>query len=91
MRLNHSHLTGLLILFVLALSLVLIQPGRAQEGDDNGTLEQGAQLYLENCAICHGFDGHGRIGATLAKDWSSIQPNLGYGDNSLPQKNWSSI
>jgi mono/diheme cytochrome c family protein len=76
MRIKHSHLTGLLILFVLALSLVLIQPGRAQEGDDNGILDQGAQLFIENCAICHGFDGQGRIGAKLAKDWPSIQPNL---------------
>jgi len=76
MRINHSHLTGLLILFVLTISLFYFQPGRAQEGDDNGTLEQGAQLFLENCAICHGFDGQGRIGANLAKDWSSVQPNL---------------
>ena len=76
MRINQTRLTGLLILFVLALSLVLIQPGRAQEGDDNGILEQGAQLFIENCAIRHGFDGQGRIGAKLAKDWPSIQPNL---------------
>lgn len=76
MRINHYLLSGLLILFVLALSLVLIQPGRAQEGDDNGILEQGAQLFIENCAICHGFDGQGRIGAKLTKDWPSIQPNL---------------
>jgi len=76
MRINHSLLSGPLILFVLALSLVLIQPGRAQEGDDTGDLELGAQLFLENCAICHGYDGQGRIGANLAKDWPSILPNL---------------
>jgi cytochrome c oxidase cbb3-type subunit 3 len=76
MRSNHSHLTVLLILFTMAFSLIIFQPGRAQEGDDNGTLELGAQLFLENCAVCHGFDGQGRIGANLAKDWPSIQPNL---------------
>jgi len=39
-------------------------------------LEPGRQLYNENCAVCHGLDGQGRVGATLAKDWPSIRPDL---------------
>jgi mono/diheme cytochrome c family protein len=39
-------------------------------------LELGARLYVENCAVCHGPNGQGRVGATLAKDWPSIRPDL---------------
>jgi mono/diheme cytochrome c family protein len=42
------------------------------EGDPN----QGAVLYDINCAVCHGPNGEGRIGATLAKDWPAIRPDL---------------
>ncbi|MGD2156749.1 MAG: c-type cytochrome [Anaerolineales bacterium] len=48
----------------------------AQEGVDDETLQLGAQVYLENCAVCHGPNGEGRVGATLAKDWPSIRPDL---------------
>lgn len=47
----------------------------AQTSGDDQT-EQGARLYAENCAVCHGADGQGRVGATLAKDWPSIRPDL---------------
>jgi mono/diheme cytochrome c family protein len=48
----------------------------AAQEPDPAQLELGARLYSENCAICHGVDGQGRIGATLAQDWPSIQPEL---------------
>jgi cytochrome c oxidase cbb3-type subunit 3 len=38
-------------------------------------LEEGARLYAENCAVCHGDNGEGRVGATLAKDWPAIRPD----------------
>jgi mono/diheme cytochrome c family protein len=61
------------------------------EGDPN----RGAVLYDENCALCHGEQGEGRIGATLAKDWSGIRPDLGVRAtiaNGIPNSNmpaWS--
>jgi mono/diheme cytochrome c family protein len=42
------------------------------QGDPN----QGAVLYDTNCIMCHGPNGEGRIGATLAKNWPSIRPDL---------------
>jgi mono/diheme cytochrome c family protein len=42
------------------------------EGDPNN----GAMLYDKNCAVCHGPEGKGRIGANLSKDWSAIRPDL---------------
>jgi mono/diheme cytochrome c family protein len=51
------------------------RPGTAR-AQDPAQLEEGAQIYAENCAVCHGADGQGRVGATLAKDWPSIRPDL---------------
>jgi mono/diheme cytochrome c family protein len=45
----------------------------AQSSDSD--LQRGAFLFAENCAVCHGPNGEGRIGAKLAKDWPSIQPD----------------
>jgi mono/diheme cytochrome c family protein len=65
-----------IFLFVFIATLLLFSPAAAQEGDEEELLEQGAQIYAENCAVCHGEDGQGRIGATLAKNWPSIRPDL---------------
>lgn len=43
---------------------------------DPAQVELGARLYAENCAVCHGDDGQGRVGATLAKNWPSIRPDV---------------
>jgi cytochrome c oxidase cbb3-type subunit 3 len=76
MRLPHPLLIGVFILLMFILSITAFQSVKAQEGDNNGTIEEGVRLYSENCAVCHGNDGQGRIGARLAKDWPSIQPSL---------------
>ncbi len=67
-----------IITFALALTVIGLAWGarvNAQEPDPE-KLEEGAQLFAENCAICHGADGKGRIGATLNQDWPSIRPDL---------------
>lgn len=55
-------------------------PGTAAPSDAGSApvsqMEEGARLYSENCAVCHGPNGQGRVGATLAKDWPSIRPDL---------------
>lgn len=58
----------------IALALIYVYAG-AQEIDQE-QLELGARLYAENCAVCHGENGEGRVGATLSKDWPSIRPDL---------------
>lgn len=37
-----------------------------------GNATRGATVYAQNCAVCHGERGEGRIGATLQKDWPGI-------------------
>jgi mono/diheme cytochrome c family protein len=67
---RHLGLALLLCLAVLALG------GAAVRAQSDEGLELGARLYAENCAMCHGPNGEGRIGATLAKDWPAIRPDL---------------
>lgn len=55
-----------------AMARPALTPPPNVEGDPN----RGGILYDENCAVCHGMDGEGRIGAVLAKDWPSIRPDL---------------
>ncbi len=84
----------LVLLLIVALSLVWASAALAQEDEDD-QLQQGAQIYAENCAMCHGDNGEGRIGATLAKDWPSIRPDLASRDTIIngvegsPMPAWS--
>ena len=54
----------LLKLGVIAV-LTLILGWTTALAQSDGDPERGAGLYLENCAVCHGVDGQGRIGANL--------------------------
>jgi mono/diheme cytochrome c family protein len=66
---------GLIATLVTFLALSWTVMVFAQQGDDD-QLQLGAQIYTENCAVCHGPNGEGRVGATLAKNWPSIRPDL---------------
>jgi mono/diheme cytochrome c family protein len=33
----------------------------------------GAQIYANDCAMCHGQNGEGRVGATLARQWPAVR------------------
>lgn len=39
-----------------------------------GNPSAGAVVYQENCAVCHGAQGEGRFGYTLARTWSGEDP-----------------
>lgn len=54
-----------------AIALALAGIALAQSGDP----QRGAKLFAENCAVCHGADARGRIGATLTKDFPAIDVN----------------
>jgi mono/diheme cytochrome c family protein len=72
---NRLHLVGLVLLVALAAVMLGTVPASAQTPDPT-QLEQGARLFADNCAVCHGSQGQGRVGATLAKNWPSIRPDL---------------
>jgi mono/diheme cytochrome c family protein len=63
----------LALVLLLAVGFISVQ---AEAPAQDPSSELGAQLYAENCAVCHGPEGQGRVGATLAKDWPSIRPDL---------------
>ncbi len=57
MRISRWVIVGLLLMGGLTAGAAAAQI----EGDP----ERGGKLYVENCAVCHGVDGNGRVGATL--------------------------
>lgn len=56
-------LFGILLLLMAWVSLVYAQGGDPQRG---------ARLYAENCAMCHGPTGQGRVGPQLSKNFPGI-------------------
>lgn len=68
------------MVFSLILAAVVVVSGYAQEDSQQEVLQLGARLYAENCEVCHGENGTGRVGATLSKDWPSIRPDLTVGN-----------
>lgn len=75
--LMHHRVRSFSTLFItIILTVMVFSNAFSQEVDDSEMIELGAQIFAENCAACHGEDGEGRVGATLAKDWPSIRPDL---------------
>lgn len=60
-----------LVLAGLLLLVFAVGSAAAQEGVDT---QHGGELYNEYCAMCHGADGKGRVGASL-EDFPGIQVN----------------
>jgi mono/diheme cytochrome c family protein len=61
---------------ILAMMLAAGLLRASAQSADPVQLEEGARLYAENCAVCHGQNGEGRVGATLNKDWPAIRPEV---------------
>ncbi len=68
----HSRLARVLGACLLAALLLTAASSIAwaQEGD----ITRGSQIFDANCAVCHGPDGQGRVGANLSNDWPAIDP-----------------
>jgi cytochrome c oxidase cbb3-type subunit 3 len=61
-----------LVLTIITLSLLfLIGLGGTALAHD---AENGRELFGEYCAVCHGYDGQGRVGATLTGWFAGIDP-----------------
>lgn len=58
----------IVLFFLLVLGFSSINVWAQTEGD----AERGGGLYVEKCAMCHGVDGKGRVGANL-NDFPGIQ------------------
>lgn len=66
---------GVALLLTAVMGILMWAGVRAQTPSDE-EIQQGAQLFAENCAMCHGETGEGRVGATLNQNWPSIRPDL---------------
>ena len=61
MRIFTKHPARLIIPLIstLILAFGLITDVQAQQGQDSEIIQQGAQIFAENCAVCHGPKGKG--------------------------------
>lgn len=72
---NRPRQIWLVLLTTLIITVFWRVPVLAQDPTEEQP-ELGAHLYAENCAVCHGPNGEGRVGAELSRDWPSIRPDL---------------
>jgi mono/diheme cytochrome c family protein len=57
-----------------AIALLFLIAGGGQMLAQEGDVENGKALFGEYCAVCHGYDGQGRVGASLTGWFASIEP-----------------
>ncbi|NIM92729.1 MAG: c-type cytochrome [Anaerolineales bacterium] len=50
---------------IATLTLLLVIVGAVAAQGSEGDPERGGELFVKNCAVCHGIDGKGRVGASL--------------------------
>jgi mono/diheme cytochrome c family protein len=62
------------VLFVCTLSSLIVLGFVALASAQTGDAETGKTLFAEYCAVCHGHDGQGRVGASLRGWFASIDP-----------------
>ena len=72
---NRIKKTGVYLLMIIA-SFLFYAVVSAQTDTTPEELELGARIYSENCLVCHGEGGKGRVGAELSKNWPAIRPDL---------------
>ncbi len=62
---------------ILALALSACGGGAPEVSNGDPVLEEGRQLYIRNCAGCHGLDGGGATGPQLSGGTASATyPNI---------------
>jgi cytochrome c oxidase cbb3-type subunit III len=76
MRASNRYLIAGLAVLVFSLVQIWMTRTALAQTPVPGQIELGERLFTENCAVCHGSDGQGRVGATLSKDWPSLRPDL---------------
>lgn len=62
------------LLVVASLSVLLLAGATQMASAQGGDVENGKALFGEYCAVCHGYDGQGRVGASLTDWFASIDP-----------------
>lgn len=78
-------------LLAALLLIALSSAAMAQEGD----ITRGSQIFDADCAVCHGSEGQGRVGAKLSNDWPAIDPTaftravIEQGVSGTPMTPWS--
>jgi mono/diheme cytochrome c family protein len=73
---NRTKRIVVLALILTGLAAAAVYGSVLAQTPSQDDLEEGASLYAANCAMCHGPNGEGRVGATIAQDWPSIRPDL---------------
>ena len=76
MRASNRYLIAGLVVLAFILAQAWVSRTVQAQTPAPGQFELGERLFSENCAVCHGPDGQGRVGAVLSKDWPSLRPDL---------------